>query len=367
MPHHVVIPARYASTRLPGKPLLDIGGRTMIQRVVEQAAASRADQVLVATDDARIAAAVHDPRGRTRQIAVMTDAALPSGTDRVAAVARQQGWTDDTIVVNVQGDEPFVPPRLIDQVAELLARDPGAAIATLATPIESLHDFLDPNVVKVVFAADGAALYFSRAPIPWSRDGAAAGLGSQADFAGALRHVGLYAYRVGALQRITGHGAFVLRTNGKAGTVARPAGGAAHRGGPVRRTARAWNRYGCRPATRTHACRRRTWSTTTMNDPLLVAFGITITPWKLIGYLGVALFAGRWFVQMFYSRRHGRPVVPTVFWLMSISGSLLLLSYFTFGKNDSVGILSNLFPAGVAGYNLILDLRHKKAKLEERG
>ncbi len=203
MPHHVVIPARYASTRLPGKPLLDIGGRTMIQRVVEQAAASRADQVLVATDDARIAAAVHDPRGRTQQIAVMTDAALPSGTDRVAAVARQQGWTGDTIVVNVQGDEPFVPPRLIDQVAELLARDPGAAIATLATPIDSLHDFLDPNVVKVVFAADGAALYFSRAPIPWSRDGAAAGLGSQADFAGAMRHVGLYAYRVGALQRIT--------------------------------------------------------------------------------------------------------------------------------------------------------------------
>ncbi len=89
-----------------------------------------------------------------------------------------------------------------------------------------------------------------------------------------------------------------------------------------------------------------------MNEPLLVAFGVTITTWKLIGYLGVALFAGRWFVQMFYSRRHGRPVVPTVFWLMSISGSLLLLSYFTFGKNDSVGILSNLFPAGVAGYNL---------------
>ncbi len=203
MTHHVVIPARYASTRLPGKPLLDIGGRTMIQRVVEQAAASRADQVLVATDDARIAAAVHDPRGRSSTIAVLTDAALPSGTDRVAAVACQLGWADDTIVVNVQGDEPFVPPRLIDQVADLLARDPAAAIATLATPIESLHDFLDPNVVKVVFAADGAALYFSRAPIPWSRDGAAAGPGSQTDYSGAMRHVGMYAYRVGALKRIT--------------------------------------------------------------------------------------------------------------------------------------------------------------------
>jgi 3-deoxy-manno-octulosonate cytidylyltransferase (CMP-KDO synthetase) len=201
--HHVVIPARYASTRLPGKPLLDIGGRTMIQRVVEQAAASGADQVLVATDDNRIAAAVHDPRRPSSAIAVMTAAALPSGTDRVADVARQRGWDDDTIVVNVQGDEPFLPPRLIDQVASLLARDPAAAIATLATPIESLHDFLDPNVVKVVFAADGAALYFSRAPIPWSRDDATAGLGSQTAFPGALRHVGLYAYRVGALKGIT--------------------------------------------------------------------------------------------------------------------------------------------------------------------
>jgi lipid-A-disaccharide synthase-like uncharacterized protein len=99
-----------------------------------------------------------------------------------------------------------------------------------------------------------------------------------------------------------------------------------------------------------------------MSEPLIVAYGLTLTPWKLVGYLGVLLFAGRWFVQMYYSRRHGRPVVPTVFWLMSISGSLLLLSYFTFGKNDSVGILSNLFPAGVAGYNLMLDLRNRRAR-----
>jgi 3-deoxy-manno-octulosonate cytidylyltransferase (CMP-KDO synthetase) len=159
--------------------------------------------VLVATDDQRIVADVHDPRRPQESIGVMTDAELASGTDRVAAVARMRGWADDTIVVNVQGDEPFVPSRLIDQVAGLLARDPDAAIATLATPIESLHDFLDPNVVKVVMAADGAALYFSRAPIPWSRDGAVSGLGSQTEYAGALRHVGLYAYRVGALQRIT--------------------------------------------------------------------------------------------------------------------------------------------------------------------
>jgi lipid-A-disaccharide synthase-like uncharacterized protein len=101
-----------------------------------------------------------------------------------------------------------------------------------------------------------------------------------------------------------------------------------------------------------------------MDQVLVTAFGVTLTPWKLVGYLGVVLFAGRWFVQMAYSRRHGRPVVPTVFWLMSISGSLLLLSYFVFGKNDSVGILSNLFPAGVAGYNLYLDLTHKKSLRE---
>ena len=101
-----------------------------------------------------------------------------------------------------------------------------------------------------------------------------------------------------------------------------------------------------------------------MNQPFFVAWGVTLTAWKLVGYLGVALFAGRWFVQMYYSRRYGKPVVPTVFWIMSISGSLLLLSYFTFGKNDSVGILSNLFPAGVAGYNLFLDLRNRRTRRE---
>ena len=201
MPFHVVIPARYASTRLPGKPLLDIGGVPMIQRVVLRACASAADQVLVATDDARIVSAVADPRAAGREIAVMTDPLLPSGTDRVAAVAAARGWSDATIVVNVQGDEPFLPPTLIDQVAGLLERDPAAAIATLATPVESLEDFLDPNVVKVVAASDGAALYFSRAPIPWTRDGA--GPGGQREFGGALRHVGMYAYRVGALRRIT--------------------------------------------------------------------------------------------------------------------------------------------------------------------
>jgi 3-deoxy-manno-octulosonate cytidylyltransferase (CMP-KDO synthetase) len=199
----VVIPARYASTRLPGKPLLDVGGLTLIQRVVLQACASSADEVLVATDDARIAASVDALPGPRRGPAVQTAAELPSGTDRVAAVAAQRGWTDDTVVVNVQGDEPFLPPALIDEVAALLASDPSAQVATLAVPVHSLEEFLDPSAVKLVRRADGTALYFSRAPIPWTRDGAADGrLASQTQYTGALRHLGIYAYRVGALARI---------------------------------------------------------------------------------------------------------------------------------------------------------------------
>jgi 3-deoxy-manno-octulosonate cytidylyltransferase (CMP-KDO synthetase) len=201
---HVVIPARYASTRLPGKALLEIGGRPMIQHVVERACASRADRVLVATDDARIAAAIRDPRGTAAlPIALMTDPQLPSGTDRVAAAAVQCGWVDETIVVNLQGDEPFMPALLIDQVAELLAAHPEAAIATLMSPIDDAAALLDPNVVKVVVGLDGCALYFSRAPIPWTRDGVDRTSGRQRRHDGAMRHIGLYAYRVGALRTIT--------------------------------------------------------------------------------------------------------------------------------------------------------------------
>jgi len=200
---HVVIPARYGSTRLPGKPLLDIGGKPMIQRVVEQACASGADEVLVATDDARIAGVVRDPRRPSAAIALMTEAGLPSGTDRVAAVAAERGWREQTIVVNVQGDEPFLPPGLIDQVAALAAARADAGVATLAVSIESLEEFLDPNVVKVVSARDGTALYFSRAPIPWPREGATGGFASQSEFRGAMRHIGLYAYRVSALRRLS--------------------------------------------------------------------------------------------------------------------------------------------------------------------
>jgi 3-deoxy-manno-octulosonate cytidylyltransferase (CMP-KDO synthetase) len=194
---HTVIPARYGSTRLPGKALLPLAGKPMLQWVHERARAA-GGEVVIATDDERIATAA---RGFGADV-VMTAVTHASGTDRVAEVARLRGWRDDAIVVNAQGDEPLLPPELVLQVAGLLARHPGADIATLAAPIHQLAEFLDPNAVKVVCGLDGRALYFSRAPIPWQRDGAPAGLASQASWAGSRRHIGLYAYRVGALQRM---------------------------------------------------------------------------------------------------------------------------------------------------------------------
>jgi 3-deoxy-manno-octulosonate cytidylyltransferase (CMP-KDO synthetase) len=203
MSFKVVIPARYASMRLPAKPLLDIGGRPMIQWVIAAAARSRADEVLVATDDERIARAAVNPDRPQHSLAVMTRAEHQSGTDRIAEVAALRGWDERTIVVNVQGDEPQLPHVLIDQVAALLEANPLADIATLSAPIAGVPEFLDPNVVKVVTAQDGMALYFSRAPIPWHRDGAAQGIMSQASTRGARRHLGIYAYRVAALRRLT--------------------------------------------------------------------------------------------------------------------------------------------------------------------
>jgi 3-deoxy-manno-octulosonate cytidylyltransferase (CMP-KDO synthetase) len=194
----VVIPARFASTRLPGKALLPIAGKPMVQWVYERARAAGAGEVLIATDDERIARAARSFGAEP----VMTSPAHASGTDRIAAVARARGWAGQDMVVNVQGDEPLIPPRVIAQVAQLLATHSAAQVATLATPIESLTELLDPSVVKVVSDAQGHALYFSRAPIPWNRDGAAAGLASQREFAGARRHRGLYAYRVADLLRI---------------------------------------------------------------------------------------------------------------------------------------------------------------------
>ncbi|HSN71255.1 MAG TPA: 3-deoxy-manno-octulosonate cytidylyltransferase [Steroidobacteraceae bacterium] len=201
----VVIPARYGATRLPGKPLLDWHGRPILQWVYDAACASGADEVIVATDDPRVISALRPgPDGRPPR-AMLTDPSHPSGTDRVAEIARSQelGWSGHDIVVNLQGDEPQMPPVLIDQVAGLVADDSLADIATLCTPIASLEQFLDPNVVKVVRAGDGAALYFSRAPIPWDRDAAGGSLVAQTSHASAMRHLGLYAYRVDALARLT--------------------------------------------------------------------------------------------------------------------------------------------------------------------
>lgn len=189
----VVIPARFGSSRLPGKPLADIGGRPMIAWVHERAASSGAAEVIVATDDPRIAAACEAFGARVE----LTSAAHASGTDRIAELAHRHGWDEARIVVNVQGDEPRLPPELISQAAELLAGRPDAAIATLVTPLESETELHDPNVVKVVADCAGNALYFSRAPIPWPRHGSAAEPGAP------RRHVGLYAYRVASLKAMT--------------------------------------------------------------------------------------------------------------------------------------------------------------------
>ena len=196
MTFKVVIPARYASARLPGKPLLKIAGRPMVHWVMDAARASQAEEVWVATDDERI-------RDACSPHVVMTRSDHESGTDRIAEVADFKQWRSDVIVVNVQGDEPQLSPRLITQVANLLDEYPDAQIATLRTPIASLEEFLNPNAVKVVVGNDQTALYFSRAPIPWTRDGAASGFASQTQFAGSYRHLGIYAYRVSALQRLT--------------------------------------------------------------------------------------------------------------------------------------------------------------------
>jgi 3-deoxy-manno-octulosonate cytidylyltransferase (CMP-KDO synthetase) len=193
----VVIPARFASTRLPGKALLPIGGKPMLQWVYERASSAGATEVLIATDDERIASTAHAFGAEV----VMTARTHTSGTDRIAEVARSRNWAGEEIVVNVQGDEPLIPPATIAQVARLLATHPAGDIATLATALESLEELLDPNVVKVVTDVHGVALYFSRAPVPWNCDSAPTGPASPSNFAGARRHRGIYAYRVASLLR----------------------------------------------------------------------------------------------------------------------------------------------------------------------
>lgn len=193
----VVIPARFASTRLPGKPLADICGKPMIVRVLERGIASGADEVLVATDDAQVLASVQAVGAQ----AVMTRADHASGTDRLAEVVEQRGWSDEDIIVNVQGDEPLIDPALIRLVAQALAESPEASISTAAHAIHDVESFFNPNVVKVVCDAQGHALYFSRAPIPWARDDLARTREALPAGVPVLRHVGIYAYRAGFLRR----------------------------------------------------------------------------------------------------------------------------------------------------------------------
>jgi 3-deoxy-manno-octulosonate cytidylyltransferase (CMP-KDO synthetase) len=194
----VVIPARFDSARLPGKVLLPIGGRPMLHWVCERAKASGAAQVVVATDDDRIAQSAAE----AGVDCVMTAAAHPSGTDRIAEAARTLGWSPADVVVNLQADEPLMPPALVAQVAGLLADNANTDIATLAAPVTSLAEFLDPNAVKVVLDGAGRALLFSRAPIPWDRDGAVGTVPGAESYRHALRHIGLYAYRVQSLLRM---------------------------------------------------------------------------------------------------------------------------------------------------------------------
>ena len=186
----VVIPARFASTRLPGKPLLDIAGLPMVVHVARRARASGAAEVLVATDHAEIANRVQLHGFE----AVLTDERHPSGTDRIAEVAAQRGWPAERIVVNVQGDEPLIEPPLIAGVAETLAADAEAAIATACCPLNDADEFRNPNVVKVVMDNSGRALYFSRASIPFPRDAFRDSHAKLPAGLPAYRHIGIYAY-----------------------------------------------------------------------------------------------------------------------------------------------------------------------------
>jgi 3-deoxy-manno-octulosonate cytidylyltransferase (CMP-KDO synthetase) len=190
---HVIIPARFASTRLPGKPLLEINGRPLIQWVWQSAVASGAASVLVATDDERIRSAA----AAFGADCVMTSPDHVSGTDRIAETVRRKGFAADDIVVNLQGDEPMMPADVVARVSQSLHEAAGSEISTAVAPVQSLQEFLDPNCVKALRARDGRALYFSRAPVPWPRDDSAAN--SPTSHAGAWRHIGIYAYRVRSL------------------------------------------------------------------------------------------------------------------------------------------------------------------------
>jgi len=193
----VVIPARYSSSRLPGKPLLDVVGKPMIQHVYERALESDASQIVIATDDQRIVDVVKQFGGEV----CMTSVNHQSGTDRLSEVVNFYQWDHQDIIVNVQGDEPEMPASLINQVANDMASHPDAVITTLSVDIDSLEDVMDPHIVKVVTDQKGYAQYFSRAPIPWHRNELAENPVALEDLSLFARHVGLYAYRAGFLHK----------------------------------------------------------------------------------------------------------------------------------------------------------------------
>ncbi len=195
----VIIPARLNSTRLPGKALALIEGKAMVRHVYEQACLSRAAQVIVATDHGDIARAIEAAGGKV----LMTSADHASGTDRLAECVNRLALDDDEIIVNVQGDEPLIPPELINQVARNLATRPAAGMATLCEPIRSRTQLFNPNIVKVVTSESGMALYFSRAPIPWDRVRFAGAEEGEGDMVLGYRHIGIYAYRAGLLRDFT--------------------------------------------------------------------------------------------------------------------------------------------------------------------
>ncbi len=195
----VVIPARLGATRLPEKPLADIHGRPLIVHVLERARESGAARVIVATDHPRIRDAVHQAGGE----ALLTGEHHRSGSERVAEVTERLGLSDDAIVINLQGDEPLMPPALIRQLHQALEQEPTIGMATVASPLSDRRELFDPHTVKVVCDQSGHALYFSRAPIPWARDAFAEDHPSLPDEPSYQRHIGLYAYRAGFLRRFT--------------------------------------------------------------------------------------------------------------------------------------------------------------------
>lgn len=195
--YKIVIPARYGSSRLPGKPLIELAGKPMVQHVYERAVETGVKDIVIATDDDRIAEAA---RGFGADV-VMTSVDHENGTERIAEVVKLKGWADDVVVVNLQGDEPLIPKALVEQTANGLLQHPEAGMSSLCTPIHSDDDAFDPNVVKVVTDKTGFAMYFSRASIPWDRDGYKAQPGVKTSKMPVYRHIGMYGYRVGFLNQ----------------------------------------------------------------------------------------------------------------------------------------------------------------------